>query len=46
MRRLTLALIAASILLSGVLPAKSQSGGELHFVLRAEPKTFDPMLVD
>src|SRR6266566_5635150 len=46
MRRLTLALIAASILLAAVPAAKSQSGGELHFVLRAEPKTFDPMLVD
>ncbi len=28
------------------LPAKPQSGGELRFVLRSEPKTFDPMLVD
>jgi len=26
--------------------ARSQSGGELHFVLRSEPKTFNPMLVD
>src|SRR5437773_8754707 len=46
MRRLTLALIAASILLAAVPAAKSQSGGELRFVLRSEPKTFDPMLVD
>src|ERR1700687_1408646 len=26
--------------------AFSQSGGELRFCLRAEPKTFDPLLVD
>lgn len=29
-----------------VLPARSQSGGELCFVLRSEPKTFNPMLVE
>jgi len=38
-------LLAAGFLLTA-LPAKPQSGGELHFVLRSEPKTFDPMLVD
>jgi ABC-type transport system substrate-binding protein len=26
--------------------AFSQSGGELRFCLRSEPKTFDPLLVD
>jgi peptide/nickel transport system substrate-binding protein len=26
--------------------AFAQSGGELHFCIRAEPKTFDPLLVD
>jgi peptide/nickel transport system substrate-binding protein len=40
-----LALLAAAFLLAA-LPAKPQSGGELRFVLRTEPKTFDPMLVD
>ena len=27
-------------------PARGQSGGELHFCLHGEPKTFDPVLVD
>ena len=27
-------------------PALAQSGGELRFCLRSEPKTFDPLLVD
>ena len=26
--------------------AQGQSGGELRFCLRTEPKTFDPLLVD
>ncbi len=36
------------ILLSLVLsvPAFSQGGGELHFCLHSEPRTFDPLLVD
>ncbi|PYT96944.1 MAG: hypothetical protein DMG38_21665 [Acidobacteria bacterium] len=45
MRTHRLALLAAGFLLAA-LPAKPQSGGELRFVLRSEPKTFDPMLVD
>ena len=45
MRGHRLALLAAGALLAA-LPAKPQSGGELRFVLRSEPKTFDPMLVD
>lgn len=28
------------------LSALAQTGGELHFCLRTEPKTFDPLLVD
>lgn len=28
------------------LSAFAQTGGELHFCLRSEPKTFDPLLVD
>jgi peptide/nickel transport system substrate-binding protein len=28
------------------VPALSQTGGELRFCLRSEPKTFDPLLVD
>jgi peptide/nickel transport system substrate-binding protein len=45
MRNHRLALLAASFLLAA-LPATAQSGAELRFVLRSEPKTFDPMLVD
>ena len=45
MRRYRLGLVAASFFLAA-LPARPQSGGELRFVLRSEPKTFDPMLVD
>ena len=34
-------------LLMGVFaPARGQSGGELHFCLHGEPKTFNPVLVD
>ena len=34
-------------LLIGVFaPARGQSGGELHFCLHGEPKTFNPVLVD
>jgi peptide/nickel transport system substrate-binding protein len=28
------------------LPVRAQSGGELHFCLHGEPKTFNPVLVD
>ncbi len=38
------AVLLGLCLLPGSMAA--QSGGELHLVLRAEPKTFDPMLVD
>ena len=33
-------------LLAFALPARAQTGGELHFCLRGEPKTFNPILVD
>jgi len=36
----------ALLLLLGCLPMAAQSGGELRFCLRAEPKTFNPALVD
>src|ERR1700691_6422276 len=41
---LRLLLCAALLALSTV--AFAQSGGELRFCLRSEPKTFDPLLVD
>jgi len=34
------------ILSVGALPVWGQTGGELHFCLRGEPKTFNPILVD
>jgi peptide/nickel transport system substrate-binding protein len=34
------------ILLAFALPARAQTGGELHFCLHGEPKTFNPILVD
>jgi len=34
------------ILLAVVAPAQAQGGGELHFCLHGEPKTFNPILVD
>src|SRR5580700_7989235 len=43
-RRAFLRLLVCFVLASG--SAFSQSGGELRFCLRAEPKTFDPLLVD
>jgi len=45
MRRINFAFLAIAVL-GASLPARSQSGGELRFVLRSEPKTFNPMLVD
>jgi peptide/nickel transport system substrate-binding protein len=42
-RKICLA-IAVSIVFT--LAAFAQNGGELHFCLRTEPKTFDPLLVD
>lgn len=36
----------AGFLLSIALPLRAQTGGELHFCLRGEPKTFNPILVD
>jgi peptide/nickel transport system substrate-binding protein len=45
MRRfLALALLPALMICSR--PANGQSGGELHFCLHGEPKTFNPVLVD
>src|SRR5437588_1054966 len=43
MKRLSL---FSSILLLGCVSAFAQSGGELRFCLRSEPKTFNPLLVD
>ena len=43
-RRAFLRLLLCCTLFSG--SAFSQSGGELRFCLRSEPKTFDPLLVD
>jgi peptide/nickel transport system substrate-binding protein len=43
-RRACLRFLVCLTLLSGMAPA--QTGGELRFCLRAEPKTFDPLLVD
>ena len=48
-RRIFLRLcLSLTILSLALLPgsAFSQSGGELRFCLRSEPKTFDPLLVD
>ncbi len=38
--------LALVILLAFALPARAQTGGELHFCLHGEPKTFNPILVD
>ncbi|HXY14923.1 MAG TPA: ABC transporter substrate-binding protein [Terriglobales bacterium] len=34
------------VLMAVALPTRAQSGGELHFCLHGEPKTFNPILVD
>ncbi len=46
MNRRIVMLVAALLLLGTVCPVKAQSAGELRFVLRSEPKTFNPLLVD
>jgi len=38
--------LALSALLALALPVCAQTGGELHFCLHGEPKTFNPILVD
>ena len=38
--------LALTVLLAIALPARAQTGGELHFCLHGEPKTFNPVLVD
>ena len=38
--------LALSTLLTLALPVRAQTGGELHFCLHSEPKTFNPILVD
>jgi len=43
-RRVVLRFLFSFALLTGVVFA--QSGNELRFCLRAEPKTFDPLKVD
>lgn len=47
-RRLFLVLFLSLLVCFSLLsvPALSQTGGELRFCLRSEPKTFDPLLVD
>ncbi len=45
MRKNFLRLTLLSLLLIW-LPVSAQTGGELHFCLRSEPKTFDPLKVD
>ncbi len=46
MRRFVLFLLASALLCAFVGVASAQSGGELRFCLRSEPKTFNPMMVD
>lgn len=38
--------LALTTLLALALPLRAQTGGELHFSLHGEPKTFNPILVD
>jgi peptide/nickel transport system substrate-binding protein len=38
--------LTLAVLLTLTLPARAQTGGELHFCLHGEPKTFNPILVD
>jgi peptide/nickel transport system substrate-binding protein len=38
--------LAITTLLALALPVHAQTGGELHFCLHGEPKTFNPILVD
>lgn len=38
--------LALTALLALALPLRAQTGGELHFCLHGEPKTFNPILVD
>ena len=38
--------LALLILLAFAPPIGAQTGGELHFCLHGEPKTFNPVLVD
>jgi peptide/nickel transport system substrate-binding protein len=42
----SLKIFSALFLCSLAAPAFGQSGGELHFCLHGEPKTFNPVLVD
>jgi len=48
-RRTFLPLVRCLVLVAAALTVTTsfaQSGGELRFCLRSEPKTFDPLLVD
>ena len=38
--------LALTTLFALAIPARAQTGGELHFCLHGEPKTFNPILVD
>jgi len=38
--------LALTALVALTLPVRAQTGGELHFCLHGEPKTFNPILVD
>ncbi|HYL85521.1 MAG TPA: ABC transporter substrate-binding protein, partial [Candidatus Angelobacter sp.] len=42
----TLRNLALATLLAFAIPTRGQTGGELHFCLHGEPKTFNPVLVD
>src|SRR5690242_1846801 len=42
----SLKLFTLIVLTLVALPVRAQTGGELHFCLRGEPKTFNPILVD
>jgi peptide/nickel transport system substrate-binding protein len=46
MKFLLVRIVLTGILIFSASPAWAQAGGELHFCLRGEPKTFNPILVD
>ena len=46
MKDRTLRCLSLFFLMGVFAPARGQSGGELHFCLHGEPKTFNPVLVD
>jgi len=44
--RHVLKVVCLAMLLAFALPSRAQTGGELHFCLHGEPKTFNPILVE